>query len=298
MTTAQATASDDLVMPGGVGRCTVAKSFTVNARAIMAFASGVGDSNECYMDDARAGGLIGHPGMVFSFQWNSRFMPDLELPPALVQRGVHAWVDARFERPIREGDVITSQGRTVAVRQLRPGVLSSQRYTMRDSDGAVVAEMDTGGITRGARLDGPDRELSPSSPLPQRADRGIAPLWSVELPIDPQAPHIYTECAQIWNPIHTERRIALAAGLPDIILHGSANITIALREVINRSFGGDPSRLRRFAGQFRAMVIPGRPVVVRALESRTEAAEEIVFFEMLNHEGRPAIANGVAAARP
>lgn len=286
----------DLVMPADVGRYTVANSFNVDARSITAFASGVGDFNECYMDDARAGGLIGHPGMVFSFQWNSRFTPDLEYDLQLVRRGVHAWVDVRFERAIREGDVITSQGRSIAVRQLEPGVLSSQRFTMRDSAGEIVAVMDTGGITRGARLDGPDQELKPAPARPQRSAESSTPLWSAELPIDPQAPHIYTECADIWNPIHTERRVALAAGLPDIILHGSANIAIALREVINRSFDADPTRLRRFAGQFRGMVFPGRPVTVRALESREEDGETTIFFEMLNHAGQPAIANGLAVA--
>ena len=294
MTTAAPTL--DLVMPADVGRYTVANSFNVDARSITAFASGVSDFNECYMDDARDGGLIGHPGMVFSFQWNSRFTPDMEYDLQLVRRGVHAWVDVRFERPIREGDVITSQGRSIAVRQLEPGVLSSQRFTMRDSAGEVVAVMDTGGITRGARLDGPDQELEPAPPLPQPPANGAPPLWSAELAIDPQAPHIYTECADIWNPIHTERRVALAAGLPDIILHGSANIAIALREVINRSFNADPTRLRRFAGQFRGMVFPGRPVTVRALESRQEEGETTIFFEMLNHAGQPAIANGLAVA--
>ena len=290
------TSALDLTMRADVGRYTVAQSFDVDARSITAFASGVGDFNECYMDDARPGGLIGHPGMIFSFQWNSRFKPDLELDLQLVRRGVHAWVDVRFERAIREGDVITSQGRSIGVRQLGPGVLSSERYTMRDSAGALVATMDSGGITRGARLDGADQELESAPPLPTASRNGGAPIWSIELPIDPQAPHIYTECADIWNPIHTERRVALAAGLPDIILHGSANIIIALREVINRSFGGDPTRLRRFAGQFRAMVIPGRPVTVRALESREEGGETLVFFEMLNDAGETAIANGVAAA--
>lgn len=60
----------DLAASSSAGRCTAAKSFTVNARTIAAFASGAGDFNECCVDDARAGGLIGHPCLVFSFQWN------------------------------------------------------------------------------------------------------------------------------------------------------------------------------------------------------------------------------------
>ncbi len=291
------TGTAELRMPALVGRYTVAKSFEVTARAITAFAGGVGDYNPVYFDDDRAGGLIAHPGMVFSWQWNSRFTPDQEFPLELVRRGVHAWIDVRFERVVREGDVITSQGQSIAARQTRPGVLTAQRYTMRDSQGETVAVMDTGGITRGATLDGEDVELESAPPLPVPSANGASePVWSVELPIDPQAPHVYTECADIWNPIHTERKVALAAGLPDIILHGSANITIALREVINRSFDGDPTRLRRFAGQFRGMVIPGRPVVVHALEERDEGDRTVVFFEMLNDQGQAAVANGVAVA--
>ena len=87
-----------------------------------------------------------------------------------------------------------------------------------------------------------------------------------------------------------------AAGMPDTILHGSANIAIALREVINRSFHADPTTLRRFAGQFHAMVIPGRPVTVCALEERRQSGETTVFFEMLNDAGEPAIVNGAAVA--
>lgn len=296
-TAAPSASEDGLRMRADVGRYTIAKTFVLDARAITAFAGGVGDYNPVYFADDRDGGLVAHPGMVFSWQWNARFTPDVEYDLALVRRNVHAWVDVRFDRAAREGDAITCQGRSIGVRQTRAGVLTTQRYWMRDSSGDLVATMDTGGMARGARLEGGDAELAPSPPLPRRSEpesEGEA-VWSVELPIASEAPHVYTECADIWNPIHTERRVALAAGLPDIILHGSANIAIALREVINRSFDGDPTRLRRFAGQFRGMVIPGRSVTVRSLEERREEdGSTTVFFEMLNHDGEPAIANGVA----
>ena len=290
------TTPTDLRMPADVGRYTIAKSFEVTARSITAFAGGVDDFNPVYFEDDRPDGLIAHPGMVFSWQWNSRFTPDIQMDLNLVRRGVHAWVDVQFERHAREGDVITSQGQSVAVKQVKPGVLSAQRFTFRDSQGETVAIMDTGGITRGAELDGGEAELVSAPALPTRSAEDGEPAWTTTFPIDPQAPHVYTECADIWNPIHTERRVALAAGLPDIILHGSANILIALREVINRSLGGDPTRVTRFAGQFRGMVIPGEDVTVNALEVRDEGDREIVFYEMRNHLGETAIANGVVVA--
>jgi acyl dehydratase len=45
---------------------------------------------------------------------------------------------------------------------------------------------------------------------------------AVTIPIPKQMPHVHSECAGVWNPIHTERAVALAAGLPDIILHDTA----------------------------------------------------------------------------
>ena len=294
MTTA--TSTSELRMPADVGGFTIAKSFEVTARSITAFAGGVDDFNPVYFEDDRPEGLIAHPGMVFTWQWNSRFTPDRDLDLQLVRRGVQSWLDVRFNRPIREGDIITSQGQSIAVKQIRPGVLSTQRFTFRDSDGETVAVMDSSGITRGAELDGEAAELESAPPVPQRLTDGETPVWTTTLPVDPQAPHVYTECAGIWNPIHTERKVALAAGLPDIILHGSASLLIALREVINRNLGGDPTRVTRFAGQFRGMVIPGTDVTVNALEVRDEGDREVIFYEMRNDQGQLAITNGIVVA--
>lgn len=36
--------------------------------------------------------------------------------------------------------------------------------------------------------------------------------------------HVYTECARMWNPIHTDLAYARAAGLPGTILHGTATL--------------------------------------------------------------------------
>lgn len=285
-----------VVSTEGVGRYTIARTWELTPRLIAAFASGVGDPNPFYLDDVREGGLVGHPGMAFTFQWNSRHTPGVEIDPTVARLGVHAWADVRFTRPFRRGDVITSQGRTIAVEQTKPGVLSTQRVTMTDASGAEVAVMDTAGITRGCRTDGPDRRIAEAVALPSlpEDDRGLA--WEADIGIAKDAAHVYTECADIWNPIHTERGVALAAGLPDIILHGSATLTIALREVINRAFGGDPRSVRRFAGQFRAMVIPGERIAVRCLRERTSAEGREIFFEVLNQSGAQAIREGLVVA--
>lgn len=279
-----------------VGQYTIAKTFECTPRRIMAYAAGIGDSNPAYFDDLSEGGLIGHPFMAYTFEWNSRFMPQVRPNPRAGPYGVHASTDLQFNRPFREGDVITSQGRNISSRQIKPGVLSTTRYRMTDASGDLVAKLDTAGITRGATLAGEDVILEQSMPVPQ-AIESTGTVWTSSVFIPRQAGQTYTECADIYNPIHTERRVAIAAGLPDIILHGSATQAIAMSHIIDKSLAGDPARVRRFVGQLRAMVLMETTIEIRCLAERTNSKGELeIFFEVLNAEGRPAVANGVVVA--
>jgi acyl dehydratase len=112
----------------------------------------------------------------------------------------------------------------------------------------------------------------------------------LERPIAREAPHVYTECAAIWNPIHTERAVALAAGLPDIILHGTATWAHAGLEILRAHAGSDAARLKRFSGRFVGMVIPGETIQIR--HARVDDAT--IRFEVTTEAGAPAIDQGFA----
>ena len=293
-------AGEPLTIPAAlVGQRTMAITEELTPRICMAFAAGVDDPNPVYFDDTRPEGILGHPGLAFRLQWQSHYTPgrpfDVRAP--MWRSLLHAGSDIRYRRPLRAGDVLTCQGRTVALRPIKPGVLWIQRYTMVDAAGATVVELDHSAIVRDARIEGGERDESDSPSLPELAATGAEPVWSAATAIGATAPHVYTECADIWNPIHTERAVALAAGLPDIVLHGTATLAIAAREIINRELDGAPGRLERLAGQFRAMVLPGHPLTIRCLERRRQADGGVaIFFEALNHEGQPAIDRGVVVA--
>ena len=80
-----------------------------------------------------------------------------------------------------------------------------------------------------------------------------------------------------FNPIHTERTVATEAGLPDIILHGSATQAMSATAVIEQSLGGDVSTVRRYAGQLRAMVLMGTTITVRGWAGDNSARREKYF---------------------
>ena len=249
MTTADTSARPYTIATSRVGRRTIAVTTELTKRRLLAFAAGIGEWDARYSDDLREGRLLGHPGLVESLMWKARFVLDDDTDPRAIPFGVHASTDWRFQRAFRLGDVITTQGETIGVAQIPPGVISTTRYRFVDSRGAEVAVMDTSGIMRGLRTEGPDRVGAEVPPLPDRVlpDRAEAaePVWSKEIPVSPEAAHIYTECADIWNPIHTERGFARDAGLPDPILQGSCTFVFSVRELMREYLDNDAERLRR-----------------------------------------------------
>ncbi len=88
-------------------------------------------------------------------------------------------------------------------------------------------------------------------------------------------------------------RSAHAAGLPEIILHGTATLAMAVSRIIESEAGKDPARVERVAGRFGAMVTMPSTLTVRMLAR--EGA--VVFFEVLSGEGRLAIRDGMVVLR-
>jgi acyl dehydratase len=261
-------------------------------RAAMAYAAGVGETNPRYFDDAAQDGILAPPALCTALEWKAlagiRQLEAVGLSLDEARRGVHATQDSSFHRPMRPGDRLSCTARIVAVRRIAPGALMVVRFgTVEEGSGEPVVTTFAGFIYRGVEVDGDDAVLEQSPPLPEA---GVAdPRTSVAIPIGPGAAHVYTECADIWNPIHTERRVALAAGLPDIILHGTATWALAARELVSRCAKGDPSRLLRLAGRFSAMIVPGSSISLEYAD-----AAPVVPFEVSNAGGDPAIAEGRA----
>jgi acyl dehydratase len=122
--------------------------------------------------------------------------------------------------------------------------------------------------------------------------------WSADVPIAPTLSHVYTECARIWNPIHTDRAVARAAGLPDIILHGTATLALAISEALRRQPVGAASQVRSVGCRFGAMVrLPSR-LVVRGADLEPSSAGGVVRFEALAEDGGTAVRDGCLTLAP
>ena len=99
-------------------------------------------------------------------------------------------------------------------------------------------------------------------------------------------------------PGGTERRAAIEAGLPDVILHGGATQAIACSALVNRCLNGEVKQVRRFVGALRAMVLLDSTLTLRCLAEVDSSDGRDIFFDLLNAEGQPAIAGGYLRVEP
>jgi acyl dehydratase len=270
----------------------------VDGRWTMAYAAALGDFQPHYFDTTRDGGIVAHPLFPVCPEWpvivSSRSLTEeLGVPRAEALTGIHATHDVEIHRLIRPGDVLRTSAEMVGVVDISPGARSTTRLATVDADGEPVATTTQDGIYLGVRTDGPDRpDPDPPPPL-ERGERRGKPI-EVKVAIGAGAAHTYTECARIWNPIHTDRAVALQAGLPDLILHGTANLAHGVTAVVDHRAGGQPELVRRIRCRFAAMVLMPSTLTVRIWPANdTGPDRQVVPFEVLNGAGEPAVKDGL-----
>jgi acyl dehydratase len=273
-----------------VGARTDAITHMVDNRWLMAYAAGIGDLNPRYMDP-HAQPLVAHPVFPVCLEWpvilTSRKLPGYEtVTPAEGARGVHAAHDLHIYRPIRPGDRLTTQATVIALKAIKPGAAQTTRLDTVDQTGALVARTYQLGISRGVEVVGAAAESEPAPPLPQ-PDTSVGAQRDFSIQVPAGAAHVYTECARIWNPIHTDRAVALAAGLPDIILHGTATMALAVTRLVDAYLGGDPTRVRRLGGRFSAMVL-----MPSTLRLSVSAHDKTLFYAVFTQDGEAAFSQG------
>jgi acyl dehydratase len=269
----------------------------IDSRWTMAYAAALGDALPCYMDTTR--GVIAHPLFPVCFEWpvqvamRAQFEKSTSLTRTEAMRGVHATHDTIVHRPIRPPERLSTRLTVAGVERRKPGAYMVTRLDTLDEAGKPVCTSWYGAIYRGVEVKGPDAAAqlppTPAKPVVEESE----PLWETQVDVPAGMAHIYTECARIFNPIHTDVTVARTAGLPEIILHGTATLALAVSQIVKREAGKDPARVERIAARFGAMVTMPSTLTVRALAR--EGA--LVFFETLSGQGRIAIRNGIAVLR-
>jgi acyl dehydratase len=270
----------------------------IDARWTMAYAAGLGDTLECYLDTRRRDGIVAHPLFPVCIEWPAvvaaRCLPGHEgLTDAERARSVHATHDLLIRRLVRPGDRLTTSLTIAGVERRKPGAYQVMRLDTTDAAGAVVCTTWMGSLYRGVDVEGPDQLAADAPPTPAPLAAETPPRAEFRLPIAATAAHVYTECARIWNPIHTDPAFAAAAGLPSIILQGTATLALAVSRLVATEAHGVPERVRRVAGRLGAMVPMPSDIVVRVIDRIATPAGDAVRFEVRTATGASAIRDGL-----
>jgi acyl dehydratase len=262
---------------------------TIDARWLMAYAGALGETDARYFDTTVGSGPAAHPLFPVCYEWPEAVeLRDRAIGPAISPFSVHATHDLVIHRPPRAGDRLSTTARIVEVRPVKAGSLVIGRYDTVDAAGAPVTTTHYGSIYRGIAC-GTQAETSAEHSKAARNSSSPSIRWQAQVPISAQLAHVYTECARIWNPIHTDIAVARAAGLPGLILHGTATLALAVSQVVARELGGDPGLVRGVAARFTGMVPMPSVVTVRGYEPQTGHVD----FDVIDAAGRVVLGRGV-----
>jgi acyl dehydratase len=250
----------------------------------MAYAAGIGDNNPRYMDTTQAS-VLAHPMFPVCLEWpvilSSRELPGHEtVSPQESARVVHAAHDLHIYQPIVSGESYTTQARIISLSATRPGAAKVTRLDTRNSRDELVCQTWHLSISRGVAIEGEPGAIE-TPPAPPDLASADPQTRAFQIPVVEGLSHIYTETARIYSPIHTDTAYAKAAGLPDVILHGTATLALGVTALVNAFSEGDPARVKRIGGRFSGMVLMPNDLTLEV----TARAGSTYGFRMLERGG-------------
>ena len=271
---------------------------TVTARQSMNYAAAVDDQNPRYFHDETPEGIIAPPMLAVALTWQivgriAEYLQAGDFPLELLLTQVHYTEHLEFHRPILPGERLFIRGKVAAMIPHKAGTLVVLKFDTRDAADHPVFTEHIGGMMRGVSC--PDGGAG-SEDLPRISAPSLsgAMIWEAPLHVDPLAPFIYDGCTDIHFLIHTSRKFAHDVGLPGIIHQGTSTLAYAARELVNREAGSNPALLKTLACRFTGMVLPGSDIRIRMTGRQTTDSGALVYFEVLNAEGKKAISDGSA----
>jgi acyl dehydratase len=234
----------------------------VTPRRVLAFKAALAPEAVAALDDTTSNGRAALPMMIVSPEWqvvlSSLTNPRYGLSAQERIQGVHASQDTRFHRRVEAGDRLQVRGRIAGAHESRAGVVVRIDLETEDMQSqAIAAQSIYTIIYRGVRLSG---QGSPSLPPESYEFSKSDDIFRREIDLSAGFCHVYSECAAIWNPIHTEKAVAARAGLTGPIVHGTALWALA---GLSATGGADAQRvwlLRRLVARFHRPAYPGEPV--------------------------------------
>lgn len=260
------------------------------------YCAAIGETNPLYFDNIKNEVLVSHPVFPVALSWdmNSNLDKYVDYPieKEIIHRLVHQSESMDIKRLLKVGEEVTIKGEIIAVTPHKMGTKILLRFDYIDSTEELILQEYTGGLIFGMACadEGKGKENIPITTRIELAE-GEKPVWEKEIPIARNLPYLYDGCANISAKIHTSPKFATSLGLPDIILHGTASLALAVKE-LTAHYDLDPRRIVNLASKFTGMIVPGNNITLQVLKMEDTEGEKKIDFELQNGDGEAALRGG------
>lgn len=256
----------------------------IDERWLRAFAAAVGDTRPEFFDLDRW--IVGHPVFPVCIEWPliEQGAPGIELSEETLRLGLHVGHRIRLRAPLRPGEQVRTEARLHRAEARTNAALIVTEFRTTTAAGMLLVTSQVSTLYPGVRLEG-DEIAAPLLKREPSEAAGLVCIETFEAAVTNAV--VYSECARIWNPIHTDIRVARAAGLADTVLHGTETLARAV-SAVTRVYPGKPTGVEC---RFTNPVFPGTTLSVHAGRTLRDA----VAFEVRTTDGTPVLADGVLA---
>lgn len=255
----------------------------IETRRTMAYAAGIGDDRADYYRTTSPD-LAVHPLFPVSAEWSllvNEVAADEPWPRADALRGVHATHTLVLHQALHADMSYWLSATVVRLEQRRPGAYQVVRFDARDAEQNALWTTWHGTLFLGVDVEGQPANIDgPELPTQAIGESTICGHFEINV----TDAHVYSECAQIWNPIHTDEAIAQTAGLDGVLLHGTATLARSVTRLMAH-LGVEAADVERVACRFASPARPGDVLSVRAYGLRAKG-QTPVQFDVVDAFGR------------
>lgn len=251
------------------------------------FARAVNDFNPWYFDGGTSSGPIAPPmfGIVPAMRLFTQAIADgrMELDEQVM---VHGEQDMCFLSCIRPGDVLSTTGRIVAVRERSTGLAVDIDVQSNTAGGEErVRQRSTIFVKAG----------TPGAGSRSTARTTTAPLATASMTVAPDQTLRYAAASFTAGiRVHEDEDFARAAGYETVFLQGQCTMAFAAQAVVEKVADGDPRSLRRLKVRFARPVYPGDVISTNIWTGEQDGG---YAFESVNQNGDVVLASGIAELR-
>lgn len=256
----------------------------VTRRDVSNYAASIGDANPRYYEKDDEGKIIAHPLLPVKYSWAILENPDsfgqIKLPENFQSRLIHISEHLIFKRPLFAGDSLMIRGEIGAILPHRLGCKLYIKFDYFDHDDNLVLTEIAGALLSASKCSGKGKSILDL--LHFSGNNKNDTKREIKMSVDRLAPYLYDGCTDIVSPIHTEHDFAVSAGLPDIILQGTATLARGISLLINKKVVKHPKYIHEVAGRFSDFVTIPNTLILRTFEDN----DDTIDFEIVELGGK------------